>query len=64
MNLLNKVKELLTGETVTTRVYSNDTPFVDVIKNALNDTPEGQELTELEFFDESGKRVQHWKKYK
>lgn len=64
MNLLDKFKEFVMGETITERVYSNDTPFVDVITNALNDVPEGKELTELEFFDESGKRVQHWKKYK
>lgn len=64
MNLRDKVKQFITGETVTTRVYSNDTPFLDVIKDALDDVPEGQELTELEFFDETGKRVQHWKKYK
>lgn len=62
--MLDKVKQFITGETVTTRVYSNDTPFVYVIQNELDNTPEGQELTELEFFDESGKRVQHWKKYK
>lgn len=64
MNLLDKVKQFITGETATTRVYSNDTPFMDVIRDALDGVPEGQELTELEFFDESGKRVQHWKKYK
>lgn len=64
MNLLDKVKEFVMGETITERVYSNDTPFVDVIRDALDDVPEGQELTELEFFDESRKRVQHWKKYK
>jgi hypothetical protein len=64
MNLLDKAKQFFTGETITERIYSNDTPFVDVIRDMLDNTPEGQELTELEFFDESGKRVQHWKKYK
>ena len=64
MNLLDKVKAFITGEMITEHISPNDTPFGDVIRDAFNDTPEGQELTELEFFDESGKRVQHWKKYK
>lgn len=61
---LDRGKEILTGETITTHVYSNDTPFEDIIKTEQAKTLDGKELTELEFFDERGKRVHHWKKYR
>lgn len=60
--MLDKLKQFLTGEHIETRVYDENTPITTVIEDLQSRTPKGKELTEIEFFDDQGRRVQHWKK--
>lgn len=62
--MFDKLKQFLTGERIEGRYYPLDMPFEEFIEDINSHAREGEELTELEFFDESGKRIQHWKKYK
>lgn len=60
--MLDKLKQILTGERIESHVYDAGTPLSTVIEDLQSDCSENEELTEIEFFDEQGKRVQHWKK--
>lgn len=62
--MLDKLKQFLTGERIETHVYDENTLITAVLQDLQSKTPKGKELTEIEFFDNQGDRVQHWKKYK
>lgn len=60
--MLDKLKQILTGERIESHVYDAGTPLSTVLLDLQSSCSENEELTEIEFFDDQGKRVQHWKK--
>lgn len=60
--MLDKLKQLLTGERIESLVYDENTPITTIIEDLQSSCSEDEELTEIEFFNDQGKRVQHWKK--
>ena len=57
MNWLDKIKNLVTGETTHELCYPADTPIQEIYEDFLAEMPEGQEPARLEIFDDDRNRI-------